>query len=406
MDLLLACRTDVGRVRKNNEDNFAQDKARGLFVVCDGMGGHNAGEVASKIASEAVSQHLTKAAHLRQAFARNRGFDELLALQAHMHEALLSANKQIYTQSQNNSEQRGMGTTCTAISLVDGHKGVLGHVGDSRLYLLRADVLFQLSCDHTYVHELVKRGAITPEQAEDHPQGNILSRAMGVQSEVPIQTWTFDIDPDDTFLLCSDGIYNYFPQNVGLAELMADTDLQRGLSAIIDTALERGGHDNCTGILLRTADSAPAQHTPIPVCIEHMQTWPLFAALTPLERLMVLGVGERLSFAAGTTLAEAGAVMDGLMLVVAGALQLRRGPQIVRVLHPGQAIGQHALLNPAAQPDALFSEVDTHVVRLSYRAFRHLARHDPEVGSKLLGSLMRYVGAVTHAESTADPRTL
>lgn len=401
----MACRTDVGRVRKNNEDNFAQDKARGLFVVCDGMGGHNAGEVASKIASEAVAEHLTKAAHLRQAFTKNRGFDELLALQAHMHEALVTANKQIYTQSQRNAEQRGMGTTCTAISIVDGHKGILGHVGDSRLYLLRHGDLFQLSCDHTYVNELVKRGAITPDQAEDHPQGNILSRAMGVQPEVPIQTWAFDVDPDDTFLLCSDGIYNYFPKNTGLAQLMSDSDLERGLSAIIDTALERGGHDNCTGILLRTAPGAPAHGAPIPVCSDHMETWPLFSALTPLERLIVLGAGERHRYKADTAVAEAGAVMDGISLVVKGSLQLRRGKEVVRTINPGQAIGQHALLNPAAQPDALFAPSETDVVRLSHRAFRHLARQDPEVGSKLLGALMRYVGAVAHAEPHAGAHT-
>jgi CRP-like cAMP-binding protein len=226
-----------------------------------------------------------------------------------------------------------------------------------------------------------------------------------VQPEVPIQTWAFDIDPDDTFLLCSAGIYNYFPQDTGLCDLMGDTDLERGLSAIIDTALERGGHDNCTGILLRLAPSPQPLGAPIAVCVEQMDTWPLFAPLTALERLMVLGVSERQHYSAHTPIAEAGAMMDGLLLVVAGSLQLRRGEQVVRTISAGQAIGQHALLGPVTQPDALFAAADTHVVRLTHQAFKHLTRQDPEIGSKLLGALMRYVGAASPAAAQPGAHT-
>jgi serine/threonine protein phosphatase PrpC len=402
MDLLCACRTDVGRVRTNNEDNYAEDRQRGIFVVCDGMGGHNAGEVASQLAAAAVTQHLVNGAHLRARYTSTGSFDDLLALQTHMQQALAVANQRIYTQSQNNPQQRGMGTTCTALCLVARRKGIVGHIGDSRLYLLRDGVLYQLTVDHTYVNELVKRGALTPEQAADHPQSNILSRAMGVQADVPVQTWTFDYDPGDTFFLCSDGIYNYFPDNVGLGARMGHDDLALGLSGIIDTALNRGGHDNCTGIIVRVPPEASPTPSTGPEYARLLHTSPLFSPLTPLEQLAVMGLGQREVLAPEAIIMAAGTIMDGFMMVIKGAVQIRRDTQVVRQLGPGDALGQTSLLGPLQQPDAVVASTASEVLRLSHRAFRHIVRQDPEIGSKLLGAMLRTVGGDEADDAPAD----
>jgi serine/threonine protein phosphatase PrpC len=179
MDYTVASRSDVGRVRTNNQDNFLVDKELGLYVVPDGMGGHNAGEVASRTACEVLQRELAGLTKQREKYTQSGKSSDIKALAKGVEAAMVAACKAIYKTSSKNPDQAGMGCTCTLMFLAGNNKGILGHVGDSRLYVVRSGAVHQLSEDHTFVNELLKRGAITKAQAKNHPQGNVLSRAMG-----------------------------------------------------------------------------------------------------------------------------------------------------------------------------------------------------------------------------------
>jgi PPM family protein phosphatase len=236
--------TDLGNVRTNNEDmglfvRIADEniqKARGhLLLVADGMGGHNAGEVASRMAAEVVS---------REYFRHKGSIETCLAF------ALKTANQKIYEASQAKPQYRGMGTTCTAI-VIQEQQLYFAHVGDSRAYLFKNQEITRLTEDHTYVQELVKNGEITAEEAETHPKRNLLTNAMGTKPTIRIDvgkcTQTFD--ETDKILVCSDGLYDYLT-DVDLTEILEDINLREMANFMVQEAKNRGGHDNITVVLV------------------------------------------------------------------------------------------------------------------------------------------------------------
>ncbi len=230
--------SDKGKVRPINEDSFClpEDKLP-LAIVADGMGGHLAGEVASAMAVSLLSQS-----------ARKFGGQDISVKTAVSW--IRSANTAIYEAAQNNPAQKGMGTTLTLLYFM--HKrAMLCHVGDSRCYLFRDGELCQLSQDHSLVQELVRSGAISAEQARKHPYKNIITRALGCDKQVEVDAHDLDLQEDDCFLMCSDGLTDYL-SNEELEEILRrdDLDLQQKAQKMLDTALERGGRDNVTVLLL------------------------------------------------------------------------------------------------------------------------------------------------------------
>ena len=235
--------TDTGRRRLRNEDAFICEPP--LFAVADGMGGARAGEVAAGLA----------AAALEEAGSETRGADGVAAL-------ITEANRRIWERSLADPKTTGMGTTVTA-ALVDAAGGTVavGHVGDSRAYLLRNGELEQLTTDHSLVAELVESGVLTPEEAERHPQRSAITRVVGVEQTVEIESFTFDAAPGDVFLLCSDGLSTMLAdQDMAAAIMEADNDPHHAADALIGAANARGGEDNITVVLfemLATGDVVP-----------------------------------------------------------------------------------------------------------------------------------------------------
>ncbi len=226
--------TDTGLQRRANEDSLLARSP--LFVVADGMGGAQAGEVASKIAVESFHAGLP----------HDSSPEEALAAHA------LAANARIYELSRKNAEQAGMGTTLTAL-YVGEQEVAIAHVGDSRAYCLRDGELLRLTDDHSLVDELIREGRLTPEEAEEHPQRSIITRALGPEETVEIDTRSFRARPGDLYLLCSDGLTSMVPES-RLAELLrqhADARLREVGEALIAEANRAGGRDNITVILLR-----------------------------------------------------------------------------------------------------------------------------------------------------------
>jgi len=249
MQLRVGARTDVGMVRSGNEDNFYADadERRGLFVVADGMGGHAAGEVASEMAVQIVSQTLAAVASAMDAAAA-----ELMA------KSLRDANRAIYDRMLAESDKQGMGTTASVLILSD-HAFLIGQIGDSRVYLLRDGVLTQLTKDHSYVQEQVDAGLLTPEQARHHPYSNVITRCVGANDDVEVDLFRGEARSGDVFLVASDGLTGMVDDRRLLQLMVARTGPGRIVDALIAEANARGGVDNITAIVVQVdGQEAPA----------------------------------------------------------------------------------------------------------------------------------------------------
>jgi protein phosphatase len=238
-------KTDTGRQRRENEDcAFARAP---VFVVADGMGGAQAGEVASRIAVEAFAQGLPDSGTP----------EERLATRAR------EANRRIYELSRSQHERAGMGTTLTAAYLDDSELAI-AHVGDSRAYLLRDGSLKRLTQDHSLVDELVRRGKLTEEQAAEHPQRSIITRALGPEPTVEVDTWTYPVSAGDVLLLCSDGLTSMVPEERVQEILASSPSLKSAAEALIAEANDAGGRDNITVVLARIEDATADGASPAP----------------------------------------------------------------------------------------------------------------------------------------------
>ncbi|KPK61889.1 MAG: hypothetical protein AMS21_08690 [Gemmatimonas sp. SG8_38_2] len=246
MKWICAGKTDVGKVRQGNEDSLFADQERGVFIVADGMGGHVAGEVASQIVAETVGPGVSRAIE-----SGIRGAD----LERRSLELIEEANQAIIERADNEPEKRGMGTTLTLLMVDDENGYIFNQVGDSRGYLLRDGTLSQITCDHTVVQQQVDRGALTPEQARDHPLSHILTRALGTDINVQADTYEGSIQPGDLFLLCSDGLSGMLT-DAAIREIISRPvdDLQEVVDALIQAANAAGGMDNITAVLVRVAE--------------------------------------------------------------------------------------------------------------------------------------------------------
>jgi PPM family protein phosphatase len=229
--------TDVGRQRQSNEDSFVE--APPLFAVADGMGGARAGEVASRMAVEA--------------FADSGGVGD--EPEARLAEIARAANRRIYELARSDpGSYRGMGTTLTA-AMVHGREIAIGHVGDSRLYRLRDGKLDRLTTDHSLVEEYVKAGRLAPEDAESHPQKSIITRALGVEEDVEVDTLTCDASDGDVYLLCSDGLTSMVSEEDVAEVIRSAPSLEQAGRTLIDAANQAGGRDNITVVLFRVSES-------------------------------------------------------------------------------------------------------------------------------------------------------
>lgn len=240
MQLSVAAGTDVGRIRAGNEDSLYADAdaERGLFIVADGMGGHAAGEVASEMAVQTVARELAEIRDLA-------GPAPLVK----MAEALKESNRAIYERTIVEADKQGMGTTASCILMGTG-RWIIGHIGDSRVYLLRDGVFRQVTKDHSYVQEQVDAGFLTPEQARYHPYSNVITRCVGANASVEADVLQGELQNGDLFLVCSDGLTGMVedPQLRKILETRVTPG--RMVDAMITEANRRGGLDNITAIVV------------------------------------------------------------------------------------------------------------------------------------------------------------
>jgi PPM family protein phosphatase len=243
--LEVAAITHPGKARPQNEDCVAVDPGAGLAVLADGMGGHNAGEVASRMAVELVT------ARLAEHVARETLHDKAQA-EALVAASMAIANSRLLEAADTQAEYRGMGTTLV-VALWHARGVTCAHVGDSRLYRLRHGELLRLTRDHSIVQEQVDRGAITPEQARYAPNRNVLTRAVGIDREVEADVQTTAFEPGDVYLLCSDGLTDMLTDEEIRDTLAVARDVDAAAGRLVALANDRGGLDNISAIVVRVA---------------------------------------------------------------------------------------------------------------------------------------------------------
>ena len=232
--------TDPGRKRRHNEDAYVCEPP--LFAIADGMGGAQAGEVASRLA----------AAALKESGASTGGEQRIVDL-------IQEANRRVYDRSNTDPNTSGMGTTMT-VALVENGRVAFGHVGDSRAYLIRDGAMEQVTEDHSLVNELLKSGKLSPEEAETHPQRSVITRALGTDPDVDVDTFTIDAENGDVFLLCSDGLTDMVDEQ-DILDLVEQNrgDIDAALKALVRAANRGGGEDNITVVAFEITD-APRVH--------------------------------------------------------------------------------------------------------------------------------------------------
>lgn len=237
-------RTDIGNYRETNQDAyFVSDKQEiPLFIISDGMGGHKAGEVASKMAIDIIKEEI-----FDEVDAEKIEENKLINL---IKKAIETANIEIFNTSKRKEEYSGMGTTVT-MAYVLKNKVFIGQIGDSRAYLFRGDKLIQLTEDHSLVAELLKKGSITKEEAERHPQKNIITRAVGTENTIDIDVVVEELYREDIILLCTDGLTNMVEDNQIKRILLKEKDVQTTCNELVDLANKNGGFDNITVIAVK-----------------------------------------------------------------------------------------------------------------------------------------------------------
>lgn len=254
MDVGYAAKSDAGLKRTKNEDHFGVDPGLGLYVVCDGMGGQNAGEVASQLAVTTIRQHCWEASQDQNVEMLGIYDPAFLPPTNRLASAVRHANDAIHRKAEDDLRYHGMGTTVVC-ALVKDHVLSIAHVGDSRLYVIRGDTVQLLTSDHSLVMEQIREGLLTEQEAERSPHKHVLTRALGIAPTVEVELGEVPVLSGDIFLLCSDGLTRMVTQADIVRAVRQAGDLQAASERLIEIANASGGDDNTTVILIAVQDA-------------------------------------------------------------------------------------------------------------------------------------------------------
>jgi serine/threonine protein phosphatase PrpC/CRP-like cAMP-binding protein len=379
-------RTDIGRKRKHNEDSYLVDEALGLYAVADGMGGHAAGEVASAQAVKSIREALADGKPVLDSFARSPTVESREHVAQLMERAIHKACADIYAMAGSDLGKRGMGTTVVAL-LAAGKKAVVGHVGDSRVYLYRNGRAHQLTEDHTIIQEQLKRGLITREQVPTAENKNVITRAVGIQPSVAVDTLVTDLLPGDLFVLCSDGLHGYL-DDAELPQLFAQ-ERDKLPDLLIDLALQRGGKDNITAVCLSIEADADEETTDVEGKTEILRRIPLFQHMTYKELLAILGIARGRQFEKGQGVIKEGEQGDELFVLFRGKVDVLKSGLRIAQLKAGGHFGEMGLVDQAPRSATVVAVEDTSGISIDRDSLLKLMRRDSLLAVKLLWSFVQ-----------------
>ncbi len=378
--------THPGRVRDANEDTVRVDPARGFAMVADGVGGARGGATASGMAAEIVHQQMAE--ELERVMA-DRAIDEVRGrelLSARLKQALSAASLAIHRRGQDDPTLRGMATTSVVVQIL-GSWALVGHVGDSRVYVVRGGAAYQLTEDHSLARDLFARGVISAEEAERYAH-NVIVRAVGMKPTVEVDLVAFELAPDDVIVLCSDGLSNMVTSDE-LRQLALSAAPEVVAGALVDRANAAGGPDNVSVALIRVSSSAPPARAPVELQIELLRHVALFRELTFQEAARVLACAHERRVAANEIVFREGEPGDRFYLVTDGAVVVSQRDTTLTTIERGGHFGELALITDAVRSATVHATRPTTLLAIERDAFVHLVRQDHGLAVKLLWGLLQ-----------------
>jgi serine/threonine protein phosphatase PrpC len=393
--------THVGLVHKQNDDAYLLDDEIGFYAVADGVGGNPDGALAARMAVDItrgyLAQRTAELDRLRAsppALVRSEGA-ALLA------QAIQEACKAIHQAGSGETGKRGMRTTLTCMLKVRS-SAVVGHVGDSRLYLVRRGDVHRLTDDHTLVAWQLRSGMITPEEAADSPFAGTLTRALGSDVQVQVDTLYLDLADADVLLLCTDGLTRHIPDDE-LRTRMQSTSVLTLPFELVSLANARGGRDNITvAALACSREAGVADETSIEARIRAVAGLPLFQHLDYREHVAVLSVAGTKKVPAGTKLALEGEKSSDLYLIISGRVTVQHGGRELTVLGPGAHFGEMALVNDAPRSATVIALEDMDLLVIGRADMMGLMRVDPVLAVKILWTLVQALSSRLRDATMAD----
>jgi PPM family protein phosphatase len=384
--------THVGRKRRRNEDSHLVDADLSLYVVADGMGGQAAGDVASQKAVTTVRAYVAERKIVIDRLREDPSPENKAAAQELVTGAIQAACAELWTMAEADEKLRGMGTTMVCC-FVAGERAILGHVGDSRAYLIRQGSAHSLTEDHTLVAAQIKHGTMTKEQAKKSALRSVLTRAVGTQQSVQVDTLLVDLMPDDVVLICSDGLHGYFEDEQELATLCSNMNDSLAVK-LVEMANERGGRDNITAMLV-TVKSEEADEGPESVMYESLRKHealrgiPLFMHLTYREQAELVAISSVQAYPKGEAIVTEGDVGEDLYVILRGRVAVEKSNTAITSISVGGYFGEMGLIDDSKRSATVRALEPVRTMIIKRADIMNVMRREPVLAVKLLWSFVQ-----------------
>jgi serine/threonine protein phosphatase PrpC len=401
MDVQFWAATDPGQLRDHNEDNYLVDKRLKLFIVCDGMGGHAAGEVASALSVKTTREVIASSPGIIEDLQKDpqspHHREAVLSLLEH---AVKEACALVFSAAEGDTERGGMGTTCSLLLVCGGHAFV-AHVGDSRIYMLRDGETTQLTEDHSLLNEMIRQGRA--QEGDQIPNQHAVTRAVGVRATVDVDTMDFELRPNDRFIMCSDGLCGYFEDDETIIDLMTRGDAKGVADSCIDFANDSGGKDNITVIALEIEEGDAPEAVEVRDVIDILGDTDVFENLSYRELVELASLGRTIELQPDTMVVEKGEKVGDLIMVQSGSLAVENDGRNVALVEPGASIGELALVGEYPAAASYIAVEPTELFVIPREKLLAAFRRKERLGTRVLWNFLKtYAGRLRRVPIELD----
>jgi len=377
----------VGRLLDVNEDNILIDDDLGVYILCDGCGGHSAGEVASEIAAKTTLDGIQAKSEVLANYAASPSKTAQCKVVSVLNDAINAASREVHQIARSDKGKAGMGTTIVVLAVL-GDNAIVAHAGDSRAYLIRGGKAHEITEDHNMASHYVRLGLITAEKAGTSRWASMLTRAIGYHEHVHVDTLHFALAPEDTLMLCSDGLTRYLSRNE-IAEVLAAEPISNVPHELIRQANFRGGADNISAIVLQFP-SGKSEHANDAIGgMLALKKVPLFKHLTFHELLRVMDLTSIVSFEKGQGIVAEGDMSDTIFVSLSGSVEVVKGGRKIAELPAGSVLGEMGLIDSLPRSASIIATTPTRLLAIYRKDFFALLRRQRTLAAKVLWGLCR-----------------
>ncbi len=391
--------SDPGRVKKDNEDSILMAVESGLYVLCDGCGGHAAGKIAGKMTCNMTYEAIKANRAALESYAEDPTPGKRQEVIDAVGSGVNAASERVWAAARSDPQKEGMATTVVVLTVM-GDQAIVAHAGDSRLYLLRDGEAHQLTEDHTMATRYVKMGLLTPRQAADSPAGGRLLRAVGFHEHARLDTLHFELAPGDRLLLCSDGLSRYLPREE-MAGMVEAGPLPQVPHKMVRLANKRGGADNVSLIVVEVEPDSDTPRAPgdLNDRLRVLKRVPLFRNLTYVELLRVMGAVHIESHKANARIVTEGRIGDRLFVSLSGEVAVVKKGHTLAKLPAGSLFGEMGFLDGTERSADVVATQDVRAMAIGRQELIGLLRRDRTMAVRVLWGLCRVLNRRLYATS-------